>query len=64
MEDIKEVETLTPEQVAKVLHKGTECIRAGLRQGKFNFGTAIQSESGRWNYLIIKSKFLDYIGER
>lgn len=32
-------------------------------QGKFNyFGTAVQGETGQWNYLIVKSKFLEYVG--
>lgn len=62
MEDIEKIETITPETAGKVLHKNAEFVRAGLRQDRFPFGTAVQSESGQWNYLIIKSKFLDYIG--
>lgn len=62
MEDIVKIETITPETAGTILHKNAEFVRAGLRQGRFPFGTAVQSESGQWNYLIIKSKFLDYIG--
>lgn len=57
-----EIETITPEEAAKIIHKNAEFIRAGLRQGKFDFGTAVESKTGQWNYLIIKSKFLMYLG--
>lgn len=58
-----EVERMTPEEVSKVLHTGVETIRAGLRNGNFTFGTAIQGRTGRWTYIIIKSKFLEYVNE-
>lgn len=63
MEDIPEVETITPYEAGKKLHMNAERVRAGLRQGKFPFGTAIQSKSGRFNYIIFKKKFCDYIRE-
>ena len=64
MENLKPVETNTPYEAGKVLGKNQETIRAGLRQGKFPFGTAIPPEEpgGNWNYIIIKSKFLEYAG--
>lgn len=64
-DEIKPVETITPYEAGKVLHKNAETIRAGLRQGIFNFGTAIPPKKmgGNWNYIIIKSKFLKYIGD-
>lgn len=64
MEDISKTETITPYEAGKILHMNAETVRAGLRQGKFPFGTAIQGKTGRYIYLIIKSKFLEYIGER
>ena len=60
-EDIKRVETLTPEQAGKIIGKNPEYIRALLRQGKVNWGTAVESKRGRWNYNIIRSKFLKYV---
>lgn len=65
-EEIEPVERMTPYQVGKVLHTNAETIRAGLRQGRFPFGTAIPPEKpgGVWNYIIIKSKFLEYLGKR
>ena len=60
-EDIKRVETLTPEQAGKIIGKNPEYIRALLRQGKVNWGTAVESKKGRWNYNIIRSKFLEYV---
>ena len=64
MENIKKIETITPYEAGQKLHMNAETVRAGLRQGKFPFGTAMQGKTGRWTYLIIKNKFLDYIGER
>ena len=60
MEDL-DIETITPEQAGKPIHKSAEWVRAGLRQGKFPFGTAVQMNSGQWNYIIIKSKFLNWL---
>ena len=60
-EDIKRVETLTPEQAGKIIGKNPEYIRALLRQGKVNWGTAVESKNGRWNYNIIRSRFLEYV---
>ena len=60
-EDIKRVETLTPEQAGKIIGKNPEYIRALLRQGKVNWGTAVESKRGRLNYNIIRSKFIEYV---
>lgn len=62
MINLGEVETITPAEAGKMIHKNAEFIRAGLRQGRFDFGTAVESKSGEWNYLIIKSKFLEFVG--
>ena len=57
------VETITTAEAARIIGKSPSFIRAGLIQSKFDyFGTAVQSETGQWNFLIIKSKFLEYIG--
>lgn len=66
-EDLKPVDTLTPYEAGKLIHKNAEYIRAGLRSQRLpfiNFGSAIPPEKpgGNWNYNIIKSKFLEYIG--
>ncbi len=53
----EEIERLTPADVAKRLKMSAEGVRAGLRQGKFPFGTAFQGKTGQWNYIIIKNKF-------
>ena len=52
--DMENIETMTPAEAGKIIHKSSEFIRAGLRQNRFPFGTAIQSESGRWNYIILR----------
>lgn len=61
MEKIEQVETITPAEAGKILHKNAEFIRAGLRQDRFPFGTAVQSKTGQWGYIIIKSKLLKYV---
>lgn len=63
-EKIEKVETLTPYQAGKIIGKNAEYIRAGLRQGRFDFGSAVPPEKpgGNWNYNIIKNKFLEYAG--
>lgn len=61
-EEKQRVETITPYEAGKLIGKNAEFIRAGLRQNRFQFGTAVQSESGQWNYNIIKSKFYEYAG--
>ena len=65
MENLEPVERITPYQAGKVLHTNAERIRSGLRQGIFPFGFAIPPEKpgGNWNYIIIKSKFLEYVGK-
>ena len=64
MEDFNKVETITPYEAGKIIGKNAEYIRAGLRQGRFDFGSAVPptKEGGKWNYNIIKSKFLKYAG--
>lgn len=62
-EELTPVETLTPCEAAKIIHKNAEYVRALLRQGRVNWGTAAESKSGQWNYNIIKSKFLEYAGK-
>lgn len=60
-EKVEEVERMTPAQVATILHMNAEGVRAALRQDKFPFGIAFQGETGQWNYVIIKSKFYDWL---
>ena len=62
--ELEPVDTITPYQAGKVLHKNAEAIRTGLKQGIFPFGSAIPPEEpgGNWNYIIIKSKFMEYAG--
>lgn len=62
--EIEKVETLTPAEAGAIIHKNAEFIRAGLRQNRFNFGSAVPPEKsgGNWNYNIIKNKFLEYAG--
>ena len=51
------IETLTPEQVAGIWGVSPSTIRAGLRQGIFAWGYAIQTSDDRYTYLINAAKF-------
>lgn len=63
-EKITRVETITPYEAGRIIGKNAEYIRAGLREDRFNFGSAVppKKENGQWSYNIIKSKFLEYAG--
>ena len=52
----------TVEEVAKVLHKGKETIRWGLRQHAFPWGYAVECKGGRWSYIINRSRFEEIEG--
>ena len=62
MQNIQSIETLTPYETGKILRMNAETVRAGLRAGRFSFGTAIppKKQNGKWTYNIIKSKVLEY----
>lgn len=63
-EKIAPVLTLTPYEAGRLIGKNAEYIRAGLRSKRFDFGSAVPPEEpgGKWNYNIIRSKFLKYAG--
>ena len=61
-QELKSVETITPYEAGRIIGKNAEYVRALLRQGRVNWGTAVESKSGQWNYNIIKSRFLEYAG--
>lgn len=63
-ENITPVERISPYDAGRILGSNAETVRAGLRQQRFPFGTAIPPENpgGKWTYIIIKSKFLEYVG--
>ena len=64
MGKLPQVETLTPYEAAKIIHKNAEYVRAGLRANRFDFGSAVppKKEGGKWGYNIIKSKVYEYAG--
>lgn len=66
MEERSKVKTITPYEASKIIPVNAETIRAGLRQSRFPFGTAIPPErpGGKWKYIIIEHKFLEYIGKK
>lgn len=52
----------TPEEVAAVFHKSVSTIRAGLQQGVFPWGYAIETSEGRWSYIINRPRFEEIEG--
>lgn len=54
------IETLSPEQTGIIIKMRPQSIRLGLQQCRFDFGTAIQKENGRWTYNIIAEKVYRY----
>lgn len=61
---MEKVETLTIAEVADSLNKSQQFIRVGLQRDRFPFGVAVPPQDGckRWNYVIFKKRFYDYIG--
>jgi len=49
--------TATVEEVARAFHKNPETIRAGLKQGRFPWGYAIETSDDRWSYIINRRRF-------
>ena len=47
---------------AKVIGKAVDFIRLGLQQGRFEFGTAVQTGKNRWSYHICPKKLAEYSG--
>lgn len=48
-------------QTAKIIGKGEEFVRGGLRMGTAPFGFAVRNKS-RWSYHISPKKLNDYVG--
>ena len=52
----------SPEAVAKVFRKNPNTIRAGLQQGVFPWGYAIQTSDRKWSYIINRKRFEEIEG--
>ncbi len=55
MEEIEEVERMTPAEVATKLHMTAENVRAGLRQDKFPFRSCISRKNRTMELLNYKN---------
>lgn len=51
---------LSVKEAASLMGKSIEFVRAGLRDGRFSFGTAVKLSS-RWSYHISPKLFYEYI---
>lgn len=56
-----EVETISVEDAAKIMHVTPQFIRESLKQGSLPIGTAVRMPGGRYSYLIIKRKLWSYL---
>ena len=53
---------VTIKEAAELLDIPAQCLRIGLRQGKFPFGTAVQSSDRRYTYYIHRGRLYEYLG--
>ena len=60
---MKQAETITVRQAAKMMRKNPGYVSKGLQQKRFDFGSAVEIGNGQWSYNIIKAKFLEYLGQ-
>jgi hypothetical protein len=57
-----ERETISPEEIAKRLNRGTEQIQAALRNGELTeFGKAVRGDGGRWAYICSRAAFENWM---
>lgn len=48
-------------EAAEILGINPQLLRLGLQQGRFPFGTAIQTSKRRWSYYVNRRKFFEYL---
>lgn len=53
---------VTIKEASELLDIPAQCLRMGLRQGRFPFGTAVQSSEKRYVYYINRGKLYEYLG--
>ncbi len=58
----KVIERLDVLEAAKIMQMGHETVRAGLQQGRFPWGYAIQTSENRWVYFINAKRFAEIEG--
>lgn len=56
------VKNITVSKAAKLMGVGVNFIKAGLRQNRFPFGTALKINGNKYSYYISPVKFAEYIG--
>lgn len=54
------VTNLTPQLVAKLMHKSVDWVQKGLQQGRLPWGYAVKMKD--WSYWISSVKFTEYTG--
>lgn len=52
----------TKERILDRIYKSVSTIRAGLQQGVFPWGYAIETSEGRWSYIINRPRFEEIEG--
>lgn len=64
MEEVFHIRTVSIQKACEIMRNAgvpmsLEAMQAGLRQGKFDFGLAIQLKE--WKYIIYEKPFIEYI---
>jgi hypothetical protein len=55
-------ETISPEEIAKRLNRGTDCIQRALRNGEFpEFGKAIKNNGNGYTYICPRAAFENWM---
>lgn len=57
-----EIRQLSVKDVAVLMHKHVNTIRAGLQQGVFPWGYAVHTSEHRWSYFINAERFAEIEG--
>lgn len=56
------VKNIAVSKAAKLMGVGVNFVKAGLRQNRFPFGTALKINGDKYSYYISPVKFAEYIG--
>ena len=53
---------ITPAMMAEAMGTTAQTVRAGLQQGVFNFGAAMQQSGRKYTYVIFPEKAREVVG--
>lgn len=56
------IKTMTPDDCRNYCDLHPQLIREMLKAGRADFGSAVNPTGKRWRYVIIPSKFFEWLG--